>query len=87
MEICHDHNLNCDLTGERLFGIRVSLHTSDTFNRLIGADWEQFHWYQTSRQRDQALEEMASEHLYSRRGDHPTSIFEPVDRSNHTDSA
>ncbi|SVA91067.1 uncharacterized protein METZ01_LOCUS143921, partial [marine metagenome] len=48
MKVCHDHNLNYALDGERLFGIRVSLDSSDPFSRLLGADWEQFHWYETA---------------------------------------
>ena len=85
MKICHDHNLSRDLTADKPFGIRVSLPPGDTFSRLVGADWEEFHWYATSAERDRALRDMASEHLYSRRGDRPTVIFEPIDQA--SDSA
>ena len=80
MEICHDHNLIEPLPSTRPFGIRVRLRPSDTFTRIIGTDWERLHWFATAEERDRALEEMASEHLYSRRGDRPTLIFEPVER-------
>jgi hypothetical protein len=81
MEICHRHNATRELDTERPFGIRVSLRHSDSFRRIIGEDWEQFHWYASARERDRALEDMASEHLYSRRGDRPTLRFEAVDKA------
>ncbi len=80
MEICHSHNLNRDLMVPKPFGIRVTLRASDTFARLLGTDWEQLHWYATREERDAALEDMAGEHLYSRRGDRPTLRFEAVER-------
>jgi hypothetical protein len=79
MKICHAHNLNRDLTRPRRFGVKVSLVPGDSFARLIGRDWERIHWYTTPAERDRALEEMASEHLYSRRGDRPTLRFEPIE--------
>jgi len=86
MEICHPHNLNCDLTRARPFGIRVSLPAGDTFARLLGPDWERFHWYVTANERDRALENMVSEHLYSRRGDRPSVVFEAVETTKESDS-
>lgn len=79
MEICHPHNLNRAPAREKSFGIRVSLPPGDTFSGLLGPDWERFHWYATAEERDRALEDMASEHLYSRRGDRPSVVFEPVE--------
>jgi hypothetical protein len=78
--ICHSHNLLRPLDTPKHFGIRVSLPRGDSFSRLIGSDWERFHWFATPEQRDRALAEMSSEHLYSRRGDRPTLVFEPVER-------
>ena len=66
------------------YGIRVSLPADDPFTSLIGADWEATHWFATQNQRDQALRDMAREHEYSRRGDKPALVFEPLNRS--TDS-
>ncbi len=80
MEICHEHNLIKPLPRQGNYGIRVRLRPGDSFAGVIGLDWERYHWYPTPEERDRALEDMASEHLYSRRGDRPTLIFEPVDR-------
>jgi hypothetical protein len=79
MKISNAHNSNRELDVERPYGIRVRLKPGESFTRLIGADWERMHWYPTARERDAALSEMASEHLYSRRGDQPTLRFEAVD--------
>jgi len=78
MEICHPHNLNRQSTTEKPFGIRVRLPAGDTFGRLLGADWEQFHWFASRAERDAALKDMASEHCYSRQGDRPHLIHEAV---------
>ena len=80
MDICHAHNLSSPLDGPKPYGIRVSMRASDTFARLLGAGWHREHWYATSEERDAALKEMASEHLYSRIGDKPTLIYEPIER-------
>ncbi len=82
IEICHPHNLAKPLDVPKPFGIRVSLPTTDTFSRLLGNDWQRFHWYATRLERDQALTDMASEHVYSRSGDRPTLRFEAVDQQN-----
>ena len=80
MDICHSHNLNKPLDVAKPYGIRVSLPPMDTFARLLGTGWERHHWYATREERDAALAEMASEHLYSRVGDKPTVVFEPVEQ-------
>jgi hypothetical protein len=79
MDICHAHNLNRRPQAVKPFGIRVTLPPGDTFMRLLGSDWERLHWYASAEERDRALDEMASEHLYSRRGDRPTVRFEPIE--------
>ena len=81
MHICHQHNLLKPLDVPKPFGIRVSLPPGDTFTRLLGSAWEQFHWYASREERDRALDDMASVHLYSRRGDRPTVVFEAVDKT------
>lgn len=86
MSICHEHNLTEDPTAARPFGIRISLPANDTFNRLLGDDWEDFHWYSTESERDAALADMASEHLYSRRGDRPHVLFTPVEATKESES-
>ena len=80
MEIVHEHNLNEPLDVPKPFGIRVTLPATDTFARIIGAGWQQHHWYRTREERDRALADMASEHLYSRHGDRPTVRFEACER-------
>lgn len=78
MDICHSHNLNRKPTSEKPYGIRVRLPAGDTFGRLLGVDWEQFHWFASRAERDAALRDMASEHRYSRQGDRPHLIHEAV---------
>ena len=80
MDLCHAHNLILEPPAEKPYGIRVSLPPGDTFTRLLGREWERFHWFAAAEERDRALSDMASEHLYSRRGDRPTVRLEPVDR-------
>lgn len=82
MEYCHLHNLvepdKADL--ERRFGIRVTLPSSDTFNRLIGEDWERVHWYRSEEERDRAYANMAERHGYYRHTDSPSQILEKLVR-------
>ncbi len=87
MEIVHEHNLNKPLDVPKPFGIRVTLPSTDTFSRIIGAGWERFHWYHTREERDRELADMASEHVYSRHGDRPTLRFEAVERTSNEASA
>jgi hypothetical protein len=79
MEICHAHNLITPAAEEKPFGIRVSIRPGDSFARLLDSGWEQYHWFATPEERDRALRDMESEHVYSRRGDRPTLLFEPVE--------
>ena len=78
MDICHPHNLNRRPPPNKPYGIRVRLPAGDTFTRLLGTDWEKFHWFASRAERDAALKDMAGEHLYSRRGDRPHLIHEAV---------
>jgi hypothetical protein len=78
MAVASPHNLNAPLPQARPFGIRASLKPGDPFTRLIGAEWEKFHWFATERERDAALADMAARHRYSRRGDDPAVIYEKV---------
>jgi len=80
MNICHEHNATGPLDVERPFGIRVSIRSNDTFARIIGEDWTREHWFTSAFERDQALQDMASRHLYSRDSDRPTLIYEPIER-------
>ena len=80
MEICHSHNLSAPLDVPKAYGVRVSIRATDTFARLLGPGWHREHWYATAAERDAALKDMAGVHLYSRRSDKPTLIFEAVER-------
>jgi hypothetical protein len=78
MAICHEHNLRSPPPAARPWGIRVSLVPGDPFARLVGADWQKLHWFASERDRDAALADMASRHLFSRRGDEPAVRFEKI---------
>ena len=82
MQYCHKHNLvdpeSAD--AERRFGIRVTLPAGDTFQRLLGDDWEMLHWYASEAERDLAYDQMARRHGYYRRTDNPTQILERIVR-------
>jgi hypothetical protein len=80
MDICHSHNLNKPIDVPKPYGIRVGIRSTDTFARLLGATWQRHHWFATRAERDAALADMASEHLYSRQGDKPTLVFEAVEQ-------
>lgn len=80
MDICHSHNLSKPLDVPKPFGIRVGIRSSDTFARLLGTGWQRHHWYATREERDSALADMASEHLYSRNGDKPTLTYAAVEQ-------
>ena len=80
MDLCHSHNLSRDLATPKPYGIRVSIRSTDSFARLLGASWERLHWFESEQERDRTLADMASEHLYSRQGDRPTLIYEAVER-------
>jgi hypothetical protein len=72
--------MNASDNKEAPFGIRVSLPPGDPFAHLLDDGWQKTHWYQTSMTRDLALHEMCREHEYSRNGDKPTLVFEPIER-------
>jgi hypothetical protein len=78
MAVAHEHNLYALPPARRAFGIRVRLRGRDPVTRLVGADWQKFHWYATERERDAAFDDMGARHLYSRRGDEPSIVLEKV---------
>ena len=81
MDISNSHNLvDRRAKEERRFGIRVSLSETDPFRRLVSDQWETFYWYAEANERDTALEDMRARHRYSRLGDEPAVVYEPVDR-------
>jgi hypothetical protein len=78
MAVAHEHNLNALPPASKNFGIRVRLRARDPFTRLVGTDWQKLHWFATEHERDAALDDMASRHLYSRRGDEPSVVYEKI---------
>jgi hypothetical protein len=78
MAIAHPHNLNSPPPASRPYGIRVRLRALDPFVRLVGRDWEKTHWFATERERDAAFADMSARHLYSRRGDEPSVVYEKI---------
>ncbi len=81
MGISQPQNLrNPPIERQRPYGIRVSLPPGDPFRKLLGPEWHRLHWYATSRERDAALTDMGSRHLYSRSGDKPALVFEKVEK-------
>lgn len=82
LDFCHQHNLVDPETAgaEMRFGVRVTLPSGDTFERLLGADWETTHWYATAAERDQAFSNMAERHGYYRKSDDPTQVLEKIER-------
>lgn len=80
MKYSNAHNASRPLDVERPYGIRVSIRGTDTFARVIGKDWSREHWFATKSERDRVMQDMASRHLYSRRGDSPTLIYKAIER-------
>ena len=64
------------------FGIRCTLPPDDPMSapHLLGPDWVAERWYETEQERDEALQDFAGVHLYSRRGDKPSVIYTKVSR-------
>ena len=64
------------------FGIRITLPQGDpmALPHLLGSDWESYRWYASPEARDRALKDIPREHQFSRRGDQPWIVCEPVDR-------
>jgi hypothetical protein len=82
VDFCHQHNLVDPETAnrERRFGIRVTLPETDTLRKVLGDNWERFHWYASAAERDAAFDNMATRHGYYRKTDSPTQILEKVTR-------
>jgi hypothetical protein len=80
MAICHEHNLNATPPSARPYGIQVRLKPGDPFVKLVGPDWQKTHWFASAGERDAVLADMESRHLYSRRGDEPSVVFERIEQ-------
>lgn len=81
MEYVHSHNVaEPPDDAEKRYGIRVTMPPGDPFRRLLGEDWERFHWYATEEERDAAFYQMSIRHGYYRDSDNPSQIVEKVVR-------
>lgn len=82
MKYYHPHNLvQPEKAGiEKKYGIRVTLPAGDTFQRLLGDNWERVRWYATEQERDRAFDEVAKRHGYYRKTDTPTQMLQKVMR-------
>jgi len=80
MRISNEHNLCAPPPVARPFGIQVRLKPGDPFAKLVGPDWQKTHWFASESERDAALGDMAGRHLYSRRGDEPSVLFEKIEQ-------
>lgn len=82
MDYVHLHNVvrPDNVSRERRYGIRVTMPPGDPFRRLLGEDWEKFHWYATESERDREFERMAWRHGYYRKKDNPSQVLEKVER-------
>jgi hypothetical protein len=81
MDVCHPHNLLAPRTERpQTYGLRVSLPPGDPLTPILGADWQQTHWYASAEERDASLADKSALHLYSRRGDWPQLVFEKIER-------
>lgn len=83
MDYVHLHNvvrrdrINGE-NGEKRYGIRITMPAGDPFRRLLGEDWENFHWYGTEEERDREFERMSVRHGYYRHRDNPSQVLEKV---------
>ncbi|MEM9384419.1 MAG: hypothetical protein AAGA68_05115 [Pseudomonadota bacterium] len=66
--------------GDQVYGIRMRLPVTDSFVNILGNDNLMYRWYASEQARDEALEKMRAEHLFSRAGDRPTLIYEPIEQ-------
>jgi hypothetical protein len=80
VEISQPNNATRPADADCRFGIRVSAPPQDPFARLVGQDWHTFHWFVSREERDRAMQDMAARHRYSRSGDLPSIVLDPVER-------
>ncbi len=77
----HRHNLLVPTEKELRFGLRLRLPAGDTFNGILGDDWQKERWFATERDRNEAIAELRRQHPYYRLGDRPTLQIEKINRS------
>lgn len=64
------------------FGVRITMPEDDPMRapHLLGPDWSAERWFATEQERDSWIQSMQREHVYSRRGDIPSQLYEKIDR-------
>jgi hypothetical protein len=81
MEISNRHNLIRNQSEpERRYGIKVRVAASDPFQGVLNVPLETYYWYADAAHRDEAIREKSARHVFSRLGDVPTVMYEPVER-------
>lgn len=80
MELSQPNNATRPASAEPRFGIRISAPPQDPFTRLVGKDWQTTQWFATREERDRVMQDMGARHRYSRRGDVPSIVLEPIER-------
>ncbi len=67
---------------EKKYGVKITLPVDDPMRapHLLGSDWAAEHWFAVADERDAWIEEQRHEHLYSRRGDVPSQLYEKIER-------
>lgn len=65
------------------FGVKITLPEGDPMRapHLLGPAWTAERWFDSREERDQWIEEQRREHLYSRRGDIPSQLYERIERA------
>ncbi len=67
---------------EKKYGVKITMPEDDPMRseHLLGPDWSAERWFETAAERDAWIEEQHHEHLYSRRGDVVSELFEKIER-------
>jgi hypothetical protein len=65
------------------YGIKITMPPGHTFtlNHLLGDDFVRYRWYDTAKERDEALEAMRNPPPYYREGDQLRLVYTKVERS------
>ncbi|MGH8225424.1 MAG: hypothetical protein ACRER1_04645 [Gammaproteobacteria bacterium] len=68
---------------EKKYGVKITMPEDDPLRaeHLLGPDWKAERWFATVEERDAWIEEQRHEHVYSRRGDIQSELFEKIERS------
>ncbi|MGH7056826.1 MAG: hypothetical protein ACREFZ_02945 [Acetobacteraceae bacterium] len=67
---------------EKKYGVKITMPEDDPMRapHLLGPDWSAERWFKTAAERDVWIEDQLHEHLYSRRGDIPSQLYEKIER-------